>query len=90
MIGDWPHDRVVAFAEGAACNGLEHVYTAEAGHITTGSLRAMQSMCAECPVLLMCMQYAQQIKPTAGVWAGILYTDHGISERTQGVERRKL
>lgn len=72
-----PRERMVAFAENAACAGQVTMFTAEARNVRAGSLRAMKRLCAGCQVMDLCAQLRDEINPSAGVWAGQLCLPHG-------------
>jgi len=67
----------LAFAEMAACQGMEILFTAEPRDLSMGTRRGLKALCAGCPVRQLCREFAQRIQPSAGVWAGTLYTETG-------------
>src|SRR4051812_8048126 len=55
---DWRHR--------AACVGSDHLFLSE----DPEDVADAQRICIDCPVFNDCQDYAKQIMPTAGVWAG--------------------
>lgn len=41
------------------------------------SVRRAQSVCVTCPVQIDCFEYAKAIRPTGGVWGGVLFGSTG-------------
>lgn len=60
--------------ENAACAGKEDLFTLEARDLRAGTRRQLRAICAACPVAAICHEYAQAIKPTCGMFAGVVYT----------------
>ena len=44
--------------------------TIESTEERTARETVAREVCATCPALLLCEQYATQVRPTSGVWAG--------------------
>lgn len=82
------HDSPGRWALTGACGAddvddeLRDVFTAD--DVTGAQLRAAQDVCIECPAFVACGSWAEDVEPTAGVWAGVLYRDrrsplHGMA-----------
>ena len=50
----------------AACHGNDVLFLSE----RPKDVAQAQRICLDCPVFDQCQDYAKQIRPTAGVWAG--------------------
>lgn len=74
-------ERVDDWMERGACVGTPpHLFFSE----LLEEIEHAKSICAVCPVELECREYAQQTRPSGGVWGGM-----SESER-RGTHRREL
>jgi WhiB family redox-sensing transcriptional regulator len=54
---------------GAACRGVTETMFPERGENRVA--RRAKKICAGCPVAAECLEYALELRPSAGVWAGL-------------------
>ena len=62
----------------AAC--LDHpglAWISEPDQVDVAGEARMAKICARCPVLVECGDYAATVQPTAGFWAGSFWTSQG-------------
>lgn len=70
----FPHEEDDQWRTQAACIGHSDMFFPEVGH-GRDKAREAKAMCATCPVIDQCRDYALRTAPIHGIWAGMSYRE---------------